>query len=296
MRSGALLLTCVVAIVVGKGHGGKGGKGGKNVCRGKDKNVYKEGEGYAEGCVTYTCQRLGRKVMSLVPSVVGACCELHGRGLFPAGEVIHDTGPDSCPRVRLSCELTPHDRPQVREEVLPGTCCHHRGASLAPGAKVAMAAKCAWLVCKEEAGGAWLELEVALEGCHCCLKGKVMVAEGSRWKRAGRRAQVCYRGDWLEQKSGDGTVEAMGQRVSWNSSLGVLTLEPREREEGRASTVFLFPSLGLRVVRGGERCLVTRLKESIQPEELLEGYREWAGEGGGKEERHVLQVTLHHNK
>ena len=71
------------SVLEGRGKG----KGRKKVCRGKDKQVYKEGEGYTEDCVTYTCSRLGKRVVSLVPSVVGACCELRARGLFPAGQV-----------------------------------------------------------------------------------------------------------------------------------------------------------------------------------------------------------------
>ena len=298
VRPDILLLSCFL-LVQGANKGGLQERKRKGkVCRGADKTVYKEGEGYAEGCVTYTCTKLGKKMMSLVPSVVGACCEVKARGLFPAGQVIHDTGPASCPRVRLSCELTPHDRPQVREQVLPGACCYHRGASLAPGARVPMASKCSWLVCRQEEESAWLEVEAELEGCHCCLEGGRMVGEGARSQDSRGRAIICYRGSWVSPAEPVQAVEVVevveagGQRLTWNSSIGVLTLEPLESGQEDASRVFFLPSQGLRVVRGADRCLVSKLQEPLEPEQLLEDFEAWQEDGLPGEEHHLLQVTV----
>ena len=35
---------------------------------------------------------------------------------------------------------------KVREEVLPGNCCFHRGSTLKPGHRIPLPSKCSWLV------------------------------------------------------------------------------------------------------------------------------------------------------
>ena len=35
---------------------------------------------------------------------------------------------------------------KVREEVLPGACCFHRGSTLQPGDRIPLPEKCSWLV------------------------------------------------------------------------------------------------------------------------------------------------------
>ena len=174
---------------------------------------------------------------------------------------------------------------------MPGSCCYHRGSSLAPGARLPLPSKCSWLVCRAEAGGAWLELEVDQEGCHCCLAGESMVREGTGRQGEGGRPVVCYRGKWLEQGEVATDMEVAGQRVSWNSSLGVLTMEATTEEEGGANRVFLLPEHNLRVVRDGQTCLVTRLEREVLPETLLAGFKEWKEKGRPGQVHHSVQVT-----
>ena len=64
---------------------------GRRQCRGQEGKLYSEGESYTEGCVTYTCTKLARKMMTLVPSVIGKCCEVKARGLYKAGEMIEQS-------------------------------------------------------------------------------------------------------------------------------------------------------------------------------------------------------------
>ena len=40
-------------------------------CRDQDGQVWQEGQGYTRDCVTYTCSKLGKKLMTMVPSVIG---------------------------------------------------------------------------------------------------------------------------------------------------------------------------------------------------------------------------------
>ena len=40
-------------------------------CHDQNGTVFLEGESYTQDCVTYTCTKLGKKMMTLVPSVIG---------------------------------------------------------------------------------------------------------------------------------------------------------------------------------------------------------------------------------
>ena len=40
-------------------------------CHDQNGTVFMEGESYTQDCVTYTCTKLGKKMMTLVPSVIG---------------------------------------------------------------------------------------------------------------------------------------------------------------------------------------------------------------------------------
>ena len=65
-----LLSLLVLSLVVG-------GEGGKKtaVCRTQSGQVYTVGQSYTEDCVTYTCTKLGKKLMTMVPSVIGKSYE-----------------------------------------------------------------------------------------------------------------------------------------------------------------------------------------------------------------------------
>ena len=40
-------------------------------CRDQSGGVWLEGQSYTRDCVTYTCSKLGKKLMTMVPSVIG---------------------------------------------------------------------------------------------------------------------------------------------------------------------------------------------------------------------------------
>ena len=40
-------------------------------CRDQSGEVWLEGQSYTRDCVTYTCSKLGKKLMTMVPSVIG---------------------------------------------------------------------------------------------------------------------------------------------------------------------------------------------------------------------------------
>ena len=40
-------------------------------CRDQGGEMWLEGQGYTRDCVTYTCSKLGKKLMTMVPSVIG---------------------------------------------------------------------------------------------------------------------------------------------------------------------------------------------------------------------------------
>ena len=144
---GLLLLTLLPAGGVSERRGGK--KPG--VCRTPAGQVYTVGQSYTEDCVTYTCTKLGRKMMTLVPSVIGKCCEVKSRGLYKAGEIIEvsSSGPGNCTRRTVMCELSPHDRPQVTVNTeTSANCCLYRGQPAQLGERFPVAEKCAWLECR----------------------------------------------------------------------------------------------------------------------------------------------------
>ena len=146
-----LLCLLVVSLVVAGGHSERrpGKKAG--VCRTQAGQVYTVGQSYTEDCVTYTCTKLGRKMMTLVPSVIGKCCEVKSRGLYKAGEIIEmsSSGPGNCTRKTVRCELTPHDRPQVTLNIeTSANCCLYRGQPAQLGARFPVPEKCAWLECR----------------------------------------------------------------------------------------------------------------------------------------------------
>ena len=53
--------------------------------------------------MTYTCTRLAKKIMTMVPSVIGKCCEVKARGLYKVGEVIEVSDIGSCSRKTVKC-------------------------------------------------------------------------------------------------------------------------------------------------------------------------------------------------
>ena len=123
---------------------------GRKQCRDQEGKLYSEGESYTEGCVTYTCTKLARKMMTMVPSVIGKCCEVKARGLYKAGEMIEQSvsGPGNCTRRTVRCELSPHDRPQVTVVIDTVNCCMYKGRPAHLGERFPVPEKCAWLECR----------------------------------------------------------------------------------------------------------------------------------------------------
>ena len=130
--------------------GERGERRGKRQCRGPAGQTYGEGEGYTEDCVTFTCTKLARKMMTLVPSVIGKCCEVKSGGLYKAGEVIETsyTGPGNCTRRTVRCDLTPHDRPQITVTTELANCCMYRGRPVQLGERTPVVEKCGWMECR----------------------------------------------------------------------------------------------------------------------------------------------------
>ena len=148
-----LLCLLVLGLVLGGGHSDRRPGKKSGVCRTQAGQVYTVGQSYTEDCVTYTCTKLGRKMLTLVPSVIGKCCEVKSRGLYKAGEIIEmsSSGPGNCTRKTVRCELTPHDRPQVTVNIeTSANCCLYRGQPAQLGAKFPVPEKCAWLECRLE--------------------------------------------------------------------------------------------------------------------------------------------------
>ena len=121
MTEKVLLLLLLLLLVAGQ----RGERRSRRQCRSPEGKLYAEGESYTEDCVTFTCTKLAKKMMTLVPSVIGKCCEVKSRGLYKAGEIIETThsGPGNCTRTTMKCDLTPHDRPQITVTTDTDNCC-----------------------------------------------------------------------------------------------------------------------------------------------------------------------------
>ena len=143
MTEKVLLLLLLVA-------GQRGERRSRRQCRSPEGKLYAEGESYTEDCVTFTCTKLAKKMMTLVPSVIGKCCEVKSRGLYKAGEIIETThsGPGNCTRTTMKCDLTPHDRPQITVTTDTDNCCMYRGRPARLGERFPVPEKCAWLECR----------------------------------------------------------------------------------------------------------------------------------------------------
>ena len=62
------------------------------------------------------------------------------------------SGHDNLPGNNYSREMFGTPTHQVREEVLPGSCCFHRGKTLQPGFRIPLPSKCSWLVSGGDGG------------------------------------------------------------------------------------------------------------------------------------------------
>ena len=146
MTEKVLLLLLLLLLVAGQ----RGERRSRRQCRSPEGKLYAEGESYTEDCVTFTCTKLAKKMMTLVPSVIGKCCEVKSRGLYKAGEIIETThsGPGNCTRTTMKCDLTPHDRPQITVTTDTDNCCMYRGRPARLGERFPVPEKCAWLECR----------------------------------------------------------------------------------------------------------------------------------------------------
>ena len=146
MTEKVLLLPLLLLLVAGQ----RGERRSRRQCRSPEGKLYAEGESYTEDCVTFTCTKLAKKMMTLVPSVIGKCCEVKSRGLYKAGEIIETThsGPGNCTRTTMKCDLTPHDRPQITVTTDTDNCCMYRGRPARLGERFPVPEKCAWLECR----------------------------------------------------------------------------------------------------------------------------------------------------
>ena len=163
--------------------------------------------------------------------------------------MVEEGSAGDCQVRRVSCELSPHDRPQLSTLLQPSGCCIYQGGQLRLGERAVLAEQCAWLVCREGGAGPELALVSAQPGCSCCQAGPgelhrdgarhgltchILVAvqpcmnpqEVSECCRLGEL--VCHRGTWVRavdtlptpqvaasvvEKEEDGQEDGAGQEV-----------------------------------------------------------------------------------
>ena len=109
---------------------------GRRQCRDQSGGEWQEGQSYTQDCVTYTCTKLGKKLMTMVPSVIGKsyesnisslwcslmtgkCCEIEGKGLYKVGDIIEISEPSSCSRKIVKCGMSAICKPGWSDEHVP---------------------------------------------------------------------------------------------------------------------------------------------------------------------------------
>ena len=127
------------------------------------------------------------------------------------GEVVAEGRAGDCQVRRVSCELSPHDRPQLSTLLQPSGCCTYQGGQLRLGERAVLAEQCAWLVCREGGAGPELELVSSQPGCRCCQAGQgELHRDGARHGLTSHTLVqpcmseccrlgdlVCHRGTWV---------------------------------------------------------------------------------------------------
>jgi len=258
-------------------------KKSEKLCHGKNGSVYSEGESYNEECVTYTCSKLGKKLMTMVPSVIGRCCDVKGKGLYKVGDIIEVEEPseEHCHRKTVKCDMTHHDRPQVTTIIDHGHCCAYNGQYYKVGENVPIPSKCLWLQCKlgkmstKKENIASLEIKSAHHGCDCCLvTSELMIQDGKKYANENVSEVLCYKGSLvklgdpthsviesnIEYQHLDDTINLGNISAQWNQTKKVLSLKGNNLE------IIYQLEKGRRVINENNKtCFISKLKEEIKP-------------------------------